>query len=194
MKRLVIAALAMGAFVQAYGQGTVTFANNSSHAVSNRLTSAAVVKGTTFRVALYWYNGDLAKPTTEQITAALADQGTSRILWTTNFNAPGSGQYNAGVRVTPTPYAGEAWFQVRAWQASFGDTYENAILNFPSTAVVGESDVLRVAVSASPTAGPGSLLQPGLGFWVEPIPEPTVLALGVLGVGALLLLRRRNRS
>jgi len=189
MKKLALIA-SIGLFaVASYSQGTVSFANGSTTAVSNIVTGARVITGTTFRVALYYFQDQVTPPTT-------ADFQT--VIYTTNFNTPSAGQFNAGARPTPAPLGGDAWFQVRSWEAAFGSTYEQAITAPAQNgrlALAGTSNIIKVTTggAGSPPSSPGSLVTSGLqGFYIVPVPEPSVIGLGIVGIGALLLLRRRK--
>lgn len=199
MKKLLLTTTALLTAVSLQAQGTVSFANNSAAAVSNSLTSLRVVGGTTFSVALYFLPDSAQTPTTGDFDAARTVVGSGIFLGT---SANPSGLFNVGARTAPTATAGGfGWFQVRAWETAYGSTYE-AALNSPGIggrpALVGTSNIFKVdtgdptttpAGTAAPITGTG-LLQ---GFYVTPVPEPTVMGLGLLGIGALLMLRRRSK-
>jgi hypothetical protein len=69
---------------------------------------------------------------------------------------------------------------LRAWQGGAGSTYDTA-------AVKGQSSPISIALVEAPGT-PNELI--GLtGFTM--VPEPTTLALGALGLGALLIRRRK---
>jgi MYXO-CTERM domain-containing protein len=200
MKKLLLTTTALLTAVSLQAQGTVSFANNSAAAISNSLTSLRVVGGTTFSVALYFLPDSATPPTTADFDLARTVVGSGIFLGTA---ANPSGLFNVGARTAPTATAGGlGWFQVRAWETAFGGTYE-AALNNPNAvggrlALVGTSNIFKVdtgdptttpAGTAAPITGTG-LLQ---GFYVTPVPEPTVMGLGLLGIGALLMLRRRSK-
>jgi len=176
-----------------YGQGTVNFANSAATAVTNGIAGGRVAAGTVFKVALYYLPGDLSAPTTADF-----DNGT--IIATSGFFA--AGLYNAGVQTAPTPApgGGNGWFQVRAWETAFGATYAAAVANTTPQggrlALVGTSNILRISALGNPNppaTAAAALTANGLQtFTVNPVPEPSVIGLGVLGIGALLLLRRRK--
>lgn len=191
MKKTLITAAALVAAVNIYAQGTVTFANASASAVSNSLTSARVASGTVFKVALYYLPDSPTAP-----TAAEFDNATI-LLPSVGFAAPGI--FSGGTRSAPTSGGGAGWFQVRAWETAYGDTYENAV-RAPAQggrlALVGTSNIMKVNLG-NPTITPpttaGTLIGAGLqAFYVVPVPEPTTIGLGLLGLGALLALRRRK--
>jgi len=192
MKKLAIMAAAVFATVNIFAQGTVNFSNIGGGGITNSLTSARVIVGSTFMVQLY-YSPDSASAPADDLLMPLAGVGTI---------GPIPGIYSAGVRTAPvTPAGASAWFQVRAWEAAFGTSYEAALANSQSVggrlALVGKSNTFKVNTS-DPTLIPpenaANLIAAGLqGFLITPvIPEPSVIGLGLLGAGALLLLRRRK--
>jgi hypothetical protein len=176
-------------------QGTIVFANNTLTRVTNLLTFAPVVVGTTFQAALYYLPDQLMPPTTPDF-----DTFGSVVGPPTRFG-PLPGVFHGGTRSTPpsTPPGGSAWFQVRVWETAFGSTYEEAINN-PNPmngrlACVGTSNIIR-AETGNPTVPHGEprfLLAAGLqGFFVC-IPEPGTLALVALGGAFLAWSLRRRR-
>jgi hypothetical protein len=101
----------------------------------------------------------------------------------------------------PAPYAAGTPinFQIRAWSVAGGANWNTALA---ASAV----DPLNIAlgVSAIGTVTPGSTppaplfgTTPGLltsGHLMAPIPEPSTIALGLLGLGTLLVFRRRKQD
>jgi len=81
-------------------------------------------------------------------------------------------------------------FQVRAWD-NLGGTVGTwaAAMALPTTAR-GASDTFNLNLAVSPP-GPVANLVGLTSFNIAPVPEPGVIALGVLGLGALLLRRRK---
>ena len=99
---------------------------------------------------------------------------------------------------------GIAWFQVKAWEVAFGTSYEEALAN-PDRSMgrgplAGTSNIVKVQTGNGSTIAPGSLVAspvPGFGglkgfFLICPIPEPSTVGLGLLGLAALALVRRRK--
>jgi len=188
MKKLLFLAGAIFASLSAYGQGTVVFANSSATAVTNILTGVRAVAGTTFMLQLYF------------AADGVTDEGQFRPIGA-EFNGItrflGPGVFNAGAATAPTlmPPGTFGMFQIRAWQVAFGTSYEEAARVVG--ALVGKSNIVRVDTGDPTTVPPGtasSLTGAGLqAFLLTPvIPEPSVFGLGLLGAGALLLLRRRK--
>lgn len=192
MKKLILTSVALVASVTLYAQGTINFANNASSPISSILTGTNIpARSTGFAIALYYLPDQATAPTTADFVISL--------LPNTTFNTPGAGQFSGGTKTTPntTPPGSPAWFQVRCWETAFGATWEEAISNpVPQNgrlALVGTSNIIRVTSGNPPLTTPGSLTLAGLqGFVLVPVPEPTTIGLGLLGLGALLVLRRRK--
>ena len=189
-KLLLITALAAVASLSAYGQGSVAFQNNTATRVI--LQNA---DGTTTFV-----------PTGSRFTAELvfAPDGTStdafqtaatRVGNTVTFG-PAIGLFNGGGRTAAgvVPPGGFGLFQVRVWETASGLDYNTAVAS--GTGFAGQSGILRVDTGDPTTVPPGTptqLTASGLtSFIVSPVPEPSTIALGLLGVGTLLMLRRRK--
>lgn len=198
MKKTIITLQVVFAGLSVLAQGTVNFGNvGTGTAVSNSLTMAATPAGTTFRASLYFLPDQATVPTTDEFTA----RGTILNPSVNSFAL--AGQFIGGTRTTPGVANGGiapgafGYFQVRAWEAAFGATYAEAANN-PNPiggrlALVGTAIPVRVQTGDGALVGPGSLVTAGLkGFYVSPVPEPSLLGLGALGIGALLLLRRRK--
>jgi hypothetical protein len=199
MKKITLSALILAGIgtIDSFGQGTVTFANiGVGTAISNIMTLAPVPSGTAFRASLYYLPDQATAPT----TADFDERGVVLLPNATTF--PLAGQFNAGTRSTPggpSAAGAPAYFQVRAWETAFGTSYEQAANAGPMQgrlALIGTSNIIRVNTGnplVVPPVPPGTLLSGGLkGFYVAPVPEPSVIGLGALGIGALLLLRRRK--
>lgn len=205
MKKLLLACISVAAAVAAHGQGTIVFAND----VNTRFTTngTAVGQGTgqysganTYRIGLY-----TAAPgtTTESLFTLIA----------VATNNPGTVSFQRGLFSYPesplvvngnngTPIA----FQVRAWSLAGGASYEAALANALSGQPGGSSyyygakspiGQLTPGVAGAPSPsvfGDGSTpgqLTSGLAL-VPLVPEPSSIALGLLGLGAIALFRRRK--
>jgi PEP-CTERM motif len=186
MKKLLLTlALTLGA-VAAYAQGTVTFANAAATAITN-VTSAQTgglppYPRATVTVGLYGSTSlGLGDDTSLTLIGAVGSTFTPGLfsLGTRNFANPGD---------TVT-------LQVRAWSGAFA-TYEAAYaaaLNDGVT-LVGKSTKWEQITGggtnpAQPITGAGRLTQ----FNVQTlVPEPSSIALGLLGLGAVALFRRKK--
>jgi hypothetical protein len=194
MKKLVLTAAAIFATVNIFAQGTVNFSNiGGLGGITNSMTGARVVAGATFQVQLYY------APDTG---AGVPDfNGLMPLPGVANI-APTAGLFSGGTRTAPVSPPGTfAYFQVRAWETAFGTSYEDVLAKGVvvggRTGLAGFSNIIRVN-TADPTLTPAEAPSPltgvtGLqGFLVVPVPEPSVIGLGLLGAGALLMLRRRK--
>lgn len=188
-KALLTLALVVVTAASGFAQGTYLFQNlgNAAAAVTyaegnagNRTGNVAASSTSGIVAGLFWLN---------------STTGEFEMLGGhANFQLPGV--YAGGQRQTPAP--GTYTFEVRAWETAFGATYAEAAANTQTQngrlAFLGQSAQFDVA-SGDPTASipPTSIAASVPGFTVNAaVPEPSTIALGVLGVGALLLLRRRK--
>jgi len=175
-----------------HGQGTpygVINFSNLGRTAEDRVwldavgTGTQVPAGSAFMVALYWGPA-----------GALTDANFIQAGGAVTFAA--SGQFGGGNRtISPLAANGDAVsIQVRGWETAAGArSWEEALL-LPGN-MVGKSSWFDMKTKdpidtlPAPTLG----LQSGWsGFAIVVIPEPSVIALGVLGLGTLLLLRRRQ--
>lgn len=190
MKKLILTAAALFVTLSIYAQGTIDFKNDNTALIMDATDGLAVTQSDGIVVGLYW--APLTDP--DNFTQIGASTGI-------NFPPPSpAGRFTGGTRTTGTATGeqGEARFIVRAWEVAYGATYELAVAAAPMggrPAKVGQSNII-VTKTGGGIGTPGSLLSPGASQPLQPfsvnVPEPTTLALGLIGVGALLLLRRRK--
>jgi hypothetical protein len=174
----VLAATAAGAFAQ----GTLIFANGTPTLITNNVTGQRVVNGA--QVGLY-------------VGASNHVGSLTLASVTPTITAPFAGAFNGGTVVINGFGAGTVIdFQVRAWLAStVYPSYEAAYasaLGGDSTVLLGQSGVhnIELRVSPSPIL---SINNFGLeAIRLSPVPEPSSIALGLLGLGAVALFRRRK--
>ena len=185
MKKLLITALLALVSVGAFGQGQIIFNNNGSTLVTNMVTGLNAPSGT--KAGLYMAVG------LSQAAGALTMQGATAAV-----GVPLSGQFAGGTRTTALP-AGPVTVQVRAWFAAAGNpytTYEQAqaAQAGDSSVLLGTSALLSGNIAASPTPAV-TLLSLGLtsfGLSGVVVPEPSSIALGLLGLGAIAMFRRKK--
>jgi len=190
-KLLLISALAAVASLSAFGQGSVSFANTSTQPVrrADGTPVPTALQGGTYQAELL-YNPD-GTPTDAD---RFGDTGT-RIGGTAAFSTPAAGVFSGGGRTVTSisPAGGFGLFQVRVWDTRAGVTYQEAIASGNSAFQAGYSSVLRVDTADPTTTPPGTPVALGMtSFTLSVIPEPSTIALGLLGVGTLLMLRRRK--
>jgi hypothetical protein len=180
MKKLLIALAAVMITAATYGQGQVVFANRVGAA---GLDAPVLIAGTQtgpgpgYSAQLFLSAGGSLTPLTPTSVFQAAGTGTAAIR---------DRYWEARTVDVPGVAAGNnATFVVRAWQTSKGSFDAAKAANDGW----GESAPFQVAVGGG-TLPPANLttLQP---FNVTVIPEPSVIALGVLGAAALMLRRRK---
>lgn len=183
MKKTLITAVAVLATLNMYGQGTVVFSNSGGAPVINSRTGVNVVAGSTFKVGLYYG----AVGATESEFAML---GASANIF------PTAGFFSAGNRTAPIAAAGgNGQFQVRAWESAFGTDYAQVLGTGNPGALVGKSNIMLVDTgdpTSTPAGAPTPIAPLMQGFSLTPVPEPSVIGLGLLGAVSLLMLRRRK--
>lgn len=182
MKKLLITvALAVVVCVQTNAQGTIDFRNR----ITGTLDIPVFDLGGTTKLAGPDYVAQLYFSATE--TGAYTPVTGAPAAFRTGT---GAGYWNAGAdstRTLPGIVAGTAaWLQVRVWNATLGTTYENATGNR------GLSLPFLVPTTGGGGIPPGSpaFMTAMQSFSV--VPEPSTIALGVLGLAGLLFIRRRK--
>lgn len=170
----------------AFGQGQVVFANTSTTLLStNSATGNGPLTGSLqWRIGLYIAPDGTVNPASFTLVAVATNSGISA----GRFAYPVSPLVINGN--TGEPIA----FQIRAWQLSAGTTYENALTGFRGQSAIGR--VTPGTTGPTPTLfGPSDYvgqLTTGFALTSGVIPEPSSIALGLLGLGAIALFRRRK--
>jgi hypothetical protein len=172
MKKLLVTLTAVLVCVSAFGQGTVIFNNRigSVDAPVRRPDGTGAGAGVTAQLYLVGAGGALTALTptsTFRTTSAAAAFYLNQVTVT----VPGIAAGNPGT------------FRIRAWE---GASYDTAVLK-------GESnDVTITQLGGQPSTGapiPDPALAGLQGFTL--VPEPSTMALGLLGAAALLYRRRK---
>jgi hypothetical protein len=186
MKKLFFAiSLSLLIKAAAFAQGTVLFNNigGLNNGVTNAFLNALQPTNPTLLFALY---GGAAGTTNPASLVALGAPTT--IL----FN----GYFSGGTRTNDfvAPGTTNAVFQVRAWDSTYGATYEAFVANLlkPADALQGES-----ALFTSSTGGGFGPVIPAVSLnasfpGMVIVPEPTTYALGALGLGLIWMSKRRR--
>jgi hypothetical protein len=185
MKKLIpVIALLIGAF-SAFGQGVVLFQNNTNHFANGQgrfITQpdgATLVLGTNFAAQLL-YGTDPASLTAHTLTAYFRPT-----------LSPGT--WSGGNRTLPAGVGGVGttiWLQVRVWDS--GDRTRTFDTARTAGGLWGQSAVFsyQQVASVPPSVYDTSMIN-FQGFSLV-VPEPSVIGLGVIGIGALFMLRRRK--
>jgi len=195
MKKLILTITALvGVTAGVYAQGTIAF-NNFSATPGRVLTNTVQ--------ASFGTNGAVLAPAGYHVELMFAPIGGTNFTSGRIFTAAtGSGQFFDGSTVTLagiTAGTGNADVNnvqlfLRGWTGAFAD-YASAF----AAASVGTAAVGQTAVFSNPTGGAGTALPANMVGWLvnnplilAPVPEPTTLALGGLGIASLLLFRRKK--
>lgn len=117
------------------------------------------------------------------------------------FQGGGVGQpsaINSGTPVTvPGTFGGDTvFYKIAAWNSSSGATFEQA--SSSGTAILGMSSGTSLLLGGVPSGGGSALPAPQANtftsFQLAAVPEPTTVALAVMGGLGLLARRRRNQA
>jgi len=181
--------------VDASAPATVKRGNTSvGNPMGTQVYNGAPLAGTGFTATLW--GGDAATVT------GTADANNLVLIGTTVFRTTTSGNF-AGTIIQPaspsavpgvTDPAQRGTFQMRVWDNKGGTilTWDQAITT--AGVAFGSSDLFTVPFSLGGTAVPPNppVNLQGLQSFQLTVPEPSVIALGVLGAGCLFMLRRRK--
>lgn len=190
IKKFIIAVALVGVSFLSHGQGTVYFrtdnltANTAARVFD--VDGTTLLAGTSFFVQIYAGNGTITDP----LSTSLVAKGTP-----VNFRAGGFAgyvQYSGNVGGNPvepvvtvtTGSSGLVTIQLRAWAAGYA-TYEAAAL---AGAKTGVSPLFVTTPGYPPNAT--TSLEGIQGFNLQ-VPEPTTIALGLMGASTLLFRRRK---
>lgn len=196
MKKLTLVAALTTVAVTTYAQGTLTFSNRPAFVGGSVAENAVVTLGVTgvpdgtrisgpaYVAQLYWAAGENApEGSLQPIGSPLA------------FASGGAaGFVGPEVLTIPVSPASTITVQVRAWNIAGGATYEAAAVNFATPGIIGKSARITITGLGNPSAEPPTTPANIAGlrsFSVTPVPEPSVVALGLLGAGLLFLRRRK---
>lgn len=174
MKKVIIALAALIATAAAYGQGTVQFNNRIVGTVDARVFMPDKTTG-------------VGADFTAQLYAGTSASSLTAVTPVTTFrtSSAAAAGYVTPVDVTIPGIAGgsTAFIQMKVWDgASFAS---------PKSAF-GQSGVIPVVLGGGGVPPAPAAALAGLAtFNLTAVPEPSTIALGALGVAALLLRRRK---
>ena len=178
MKKLLVTLAAVLVSVSTFGQGTILFNNRVTGQVDAPVSRPdGTGAGAGVNAQLFLSSGGtftaLTPATTFRSTSAAAafyvTQPASPVV------VPGVG---AGQQATVV---------LRAWEGAVGSTYESSLLS-------GQSAPITITLGGVPNVGapiPDAVLTGLAAFSMVAVPEPSTMALGLLGAAALLYRRRK---
>ena len=194
-----------------FAQGTVNFAtvgsgpNGSVNAPATNRVTGLRVTGTEYTAQLFYNDpansaDDAVDPHIPGGTTPLLTAVGTTATFSTAATELGRGYVTAatggGTRTLNGVAGGsQATLQVRAWSTSLGADWATALANWSGGAagVLGTTAVFTIPTGNPPLVAPSALTGANPGFFLSPVPEPSTIALGILGgLGTLLLLRRRK--
>jgi len=189
-KILLITAIAAIAAGSAFGQGAVVFANSSTKPVLMADGTAVTRSGLggTYAAELWAANDFLGGD-----QQAAFDLVAMQIGGPAAFGTPANGVFSGGNRTITSidPAGGPGLFQVRVYDTRGGNSY--AVASRVDGYQAGQSVIFRSDTDDPADTAPAVPLNTAfVPFQLSIVPEPSVFALGVLGAGALLMLRRRK--
>jgi hypothetical protein len=181
MKKLLVTLAAVLVSVSTFAQGTIKFNNRLTGQVDAPVSLQGVGTGA----------GSLPGAMAQLYYIPTTGPAVALTPATTFRNASAAAMFYVnepltGVIVPGVPAGSTANIQMRAWVG--GASYETA------TQWVGESNIIPVSLGGVPAQGapiPDAVLSGLQAFALRPVPEPSTIALGVLGAAALLYRRRK---
>ncbi len=191
MKKLIVVAIAMFITASAFSQGTVLFNNRTGGAnapIVNILTGLPAGPAGFLAQLYYGTAGTLDDSTLVSVANAPATLAQAGYIVQTSARVLNNGLVIAG--------GADAAVQVRAWETALGATWEAALANYGTAGfesmVMGKSSIFnqKTGDASNPTVPPTTLTGMTT-FNLVPVPEPSVIALGALGLAALLYRRRK---
>lgn len=186
MRLKALMAVGMLMALPALGQGTLNFATVGSviGGAGAKVTDSALPNGVTGAN----YFAQLYFSTTETGTY------TAIPLSVNGFRTGGAAGFVVAKQVAvPGQVAGTSvWIQMRAWEGAAGSSYESVLA---SNGKIGTSNNILVnSLGGTPPVGL-PITDPNLvgltGFALVAVPEPSTIALGLLGAAGLFLRRRK---
>jgi hypothetical protein len=180
-----VAALTVAFSNTAAAQGTITFDTANFDDFS---------KGQTF-----FNSAPVGAGFVGQIYISSTLNGTYTAIGTpVGFRTDGGIGYIQGTDiVTGSAINSTVFYQVRAWNSAAGSTFEQASAS--QAGIVGISESKQVTLGGTiagspPTVIPFPLANQHTSFSLAAVPEPTTVALAVMGGLGLLARRRRNQA
>lgn len=179
MKKLLLVAACIVASVAAMAQGSLVVANST--AVNGVAAPIFDTDGVTKLTGANFWVQVYAGGSADSLTA----QGTAVNFRTGNNIGLFSAQTLSVASVAP---GGSAFVQVKAWEGAAGSTYESALSGGKKAGFGNIVGPFVTGGAGTPPSTPPNVT--GLTSFSLVIPEPSTIALALLGAGALFIRRR----
>jgi hypothetical protein len=181
MKKLIPFLVLLAGATVAMAQGTVNFANS----VTFGTAADRLVRNPDGTPATGSLTTDPATLVAQLYYGANAGSLSAHTAAAARFRPGSTGLWLGGTR-TLTGFAPGTTLtlEVRAWDMRTGATWDTASIR-------GQSGTFTYTIPLDPLSPPAAYFMEGMrGFTL--VPEPSVIGLGLIGVGALFMLRRRK--
>jgi len=209
MKKAIVASILGIAASAAFGQGVITINNYlASNYTADQLLwgtgsghSGVVTPSQNVDVQVYYQIGTISESTAAFLSDPLTHAGVSGGLSSANpggaYGVGPYGYYSLGNQILTGWSSGPVTFMVAAWQTTTGG---GTLAGNLSGGVAGLSALFQAQDDSSAHTGRGivSSANPAEyfvsmnGVTLTGVPEPTTMALGGLGLAALLIARRKK--
>jgi hypothetical protein len=186
MRKLLLVAVGLSAVISCGAQGVIDFNNENLKPPPNprvRFSNGAGVVGTNYVAQLYYG----ASTSTQSSLIPVADLPA-------HFDHPPTiraGYWMGGMRTLDGFNPGETVeLQVRVWDITLAPTYDDA-----AAAKLGEFGAAAPFFYLIPPVGAAEsdcAMANFQGYALNPVPEPNVIPLTILGIAAVWLLRRKK--
>jgi len=197
MKKLLTIATLASSIALGFSQGTVDFRNGgiSFATIANRLVydvdGTTPLVGTNFMAQLYWVSGAGSVDARGDLIGGLTATGNQAPFRPSTTTLKGI--WNSGVPTTRgigVNPGGLATLQVKVWDRAFGTSFETATQSGGGKS--GRSAIFQFTVPQDGSPPPQYYMENFQTFAL--VPEPSTVALAILGGSlGLLLIRRRKQ-
>jgi len=208
MKTLTTIVATMAVCGGAFAQGTFTMQNSAATLVQTDHTSTGgtvvstpTADGVKLELLYAPETGAFASSAPALLTSGSSLNGTTLGGWELTDSTAAlaaAGRFVAGTKTTGNDLTGgaNAWLEIVAWNGGAA-SFLTAISGGTATFIGNSASWSNVsgAPNGAPPTNPQLLVLGPSGFnglVLEPVPEPSTIALGGLGAAALLALRRRK--
>jgi len=191
MKKLIPLMVLLVGVSGAMAQGTVNFRNNQTDfptGIDRDIYAADMVTpltGTNFQARLVFGSDPASlQPATYTTPARFRAVTTGNSL---------AGTWSGDTRTLPGYAPGSTvMLQVQVWDSTGGRTWDEVHNANGAAGAFGQSAVFSYTVPPAGTLNPQPYYLDNLRSFSIIVPEPSVIGLGLIGVGALFMLRRRK--